>query len=935
MYVDHKSIFWFLLIPFVVSPAFGQTERSSMPDRWLGSIYYLLLSDESIELPPLVTCDEDESVDESCKEGSQGRRSDNTRLLPLRPSLTRDVHMVEIGAYPRRGANTNVRAHGYFTRPHIPPYRTSTDGRIAMQARTRTENPDGEVYHFYLFEPKRLSESFLSSKSTEDAGMTILSSRTSWKLKRSEFVDTNAEGSSMHSAICNNPEKPVRTCGTNGNNDCYDLTIITPFNNTEEEHIEIWGTDITVEVADPKTINSRIVDIRTEAPKQGAIWPGIERYLETMITSDGRLMAGRVSGARLTFEGANGQQISAGYNSAYSAYSPNFPACDPEHFESPLPISHMPYDNVIKENWEVARYPWRYPDGTVIPDGADLRATYPWLDSEGKNIFFGTSTNFEPLHETGKYEVECLDVIDDSDCDLTGEAERGDDTRSVSVVGLWTQGRTVLLDNLVNNVDWGVGKEPTRQRLAKLYDGEDGWVRVASGRTNNSDGSTLNMEGASGNINFIDSIESKFNHDENLSLKIPADVAWLMSNGTATDVVAFDDWVNPYGLISSSMVQSKTGENSDPDFERVQNSASGLFNTPAHGQVVGAGSVERVALGGVRGKGLFLRPSSALRYSVPNNQPELFDTETWYLGLFIDPRMKNDRFYRRLIEFPNGSAIDIQGLHSLSIVKPDGSREDLRFNTPLPFAEYSHLGFRINSNGNAVEVFRDGMAVFLWRNPIADGSLKVSRGDLFFGRGRSITDPRRGFHGWIDEVKLVARADRLNSEEICNKAMGSIVGLAPTSLFANTARTYPASTHQTIKAESKSANNLFRCHTDFSNNDGWVDLNNLPEQMTLLRDQILFPEGPLVFNQARPDSTENGFCLSCHADDNTSLRPTSLLPSSLMFSGVLMQNDTRRQPLQPPARIHGNIPARTWGDLPSRNLRTNNRGRSIDEFISQ
>jgi len=128
-----------------------------------------------------------------------------------------------------------------------------------------------------------------------------------------------------------------------------------------------------------------------------------------------------------------------------------------------------------------------------------------------------------------------------------------------------------------------------------------------------------------------------------------------MSNGTATDVVAFDDWVNPYGLISSSMVQAKTGASFTPNFTRVQNSVSGLFDTPIHGEIIGRGSVERVALGGVRGKGLFLRPSSGLQYSIPNSQPSSFNGETWYLGLFIDPRNKNDRFYRRLVEFPNGS----------------------------------------------------------------------------------------------------------------------------------------------------------------------------------------------------------------------------------------------------------------------------------------
>ena len=927
---------------------FAQNQVASNDVAKITPILYLLLSDQGNELGPLITCDDDPTVDESCAQGSQGRRSDDGREKPLKPSLLRDLHLVEVSDYPRANIDTNIESFGYFTRPHIPPYRTTTDGRVAMQARTRNENPNAGVFYFYLFEPKKIAGSFLSSKVTEDDednGMSILSSRSPWILNRSDFIDTDAPGSSMHSAICNDPSKPVRTCGTN---DCYDFTVIAPYNNTNDDTIEIWGTEVTVEITDPKTANSSIVDVRTATPRKGAVWPNQDRFLETMITIDGRLMVGRVSGRDITFIGANGESITGHYDSAYSAYSPNLPACDPAHFQSPLPISHMPYDDVIKANWEVGRYPWTYPDGSIIPDGVVLRATYPWLDSKGKNIFFGSSTSHEPLHQNdvgydGVYDIDCLDVINEDDCvrvnttqdDTDSDPDNGDSTRSLTVIGLWTQGRAVLMDNLLNNIDWGIRANPSWQRLVKLYHGHDGWVRVGSGRDNKSDIGRTNILGSSGNINFIDSIESKFNHDENLKLNIPADVAWLMSNGTVTDVVSFDDWVNPYGLISSSMVQAKSGSRFTPDFTRVQNSVSGRFETPAYGQIVNNGSVERVALGGVRGKGLFLRPSSGLQYQIPVDQPTSFNNETWYLGLFIDPRNKNDNFYRRLIEFPNGTAIDIQGLHSISLVNVDGNRVDKRFNASLPFAKFSHLGFRISANGQSIEVFLDGMEIFTWHNLLVGNIKPVSPGDLVIGRNSSDSDPRVGFHGWIDEVKLVANADQLNPEELCNKAMGSIVSLSAGSGFIKVAQNYPSSTHQSIKVASSSSENWFRCHTDFENNDGWVDLNNLPNTMTSLRENILFPEGPLLYNQPRPDSTRNGFCLSCHASDNSGIRPISLLPSSLTFNGVLMQNDERRQPSQPPARVHGNIPAQTWGSFPANNVQTNQNGRSIDQFISR
>jgi len=227
------------------------------------------------------------------------------------------------------------------------------------------------------------------------------------------------------------------------------------------------------------------------------------------------------------------------------------------------------------------------------------------------------------------------------------------------------------------------------------------------------------------------------------------------------------------------------------------------------------------------------------------------------------------------------------------------------------------------------------MEIFSWSTLPAGNPPPIISGTLSIGANTSATDPRVGFHGWIDEVKLVANAGRLNSEELCNKAMGSIVSVSTGSLFINQARNYPNSTHQSIKSAASSSSNWFICHTDFENNDGWLDLNKLPNELTSLRDELLFPEGPLIFNQPRPDSSGNDFCLSCHADDNTAMRPNSLLPSSLTPNNRPMQNDSRRQPSQPPARVHGNIPARTWGSLPTNNIRTNQTGRPVDEFISR
>jgi len=733
----------------------------------------------------------------------------------------------------------------------------------------------------------------------------------------------------------------------NGKNDCHHFSVITPFFNktNNKNRLEIWGTKVTVEVENPKTASSKIIDIRTEPPVQGATWPaGISVLLESTITGDGHLMVGRVAKAPLTFTGSNGSVISGDFNAVYSAYDPALPACDPTKFANVRPISHMPYDPLIKANWGVGRYQWIYPDGTEIPDGVELVATYPWVDSKGNNLFFGTSDGSKLLqgNDRARYQnqIRCLDGIS---CDLRG-VEDDDDKRAVSVLGLWTQGRTVLLDNLINNVDYGLGASLSKQRIVKMFDGtgSSSWVRLGSGTENKGDDTGDTIRGAAGNINFIDSIENKFNHDRNLRLNIPREVAWLVSNGTVTDVVAFDDWVNPNILISSEMVQSKTGAGLSENYLRVQNSATGIYKTPAYGQIVGVGEVERAAVGGVQGKGLFLRPTAGLSYLIPTDQRRVLQHDVWFVGLFVDPRMVNDLNYRRLLEFPDKSAIDLQGLHSLSFVTPAGRRYDLRLNAALPFAAYSHLGFRIHPNGMRVEVFRDGMLIQDWVNPSpsTDRMLTIQPGTLRVGSGSTTSDPTKGFHGWIDSFKVIGQAQGMKDEEICNHALGSIVALNtnidPRSPTFGKAQSIPAIFHDRIRRASGSAASLYACFDANKNKDGWVDLNALPTEVVSLRKRLLMPEaGSMVFNLPRPDSSSNSFCISCHSDDGKGRRPASLLLDALRPINIPMALDPRRVPMDSAARVFGNLPAGTWGGYPLASEIAPAEGKLIDEYIKR
>ena len=143
---------------------------------------------------------------------------------------------------------------------------------------------------------------------------------------------------------------------------------------------------------------------------------------------------------------------------------------------------------------------------------------------------------------------------------------------------------------------------------------------------------------------------------------------------------------------------------------------------------------------------------------------------------------------------------------------------------------------------------------------------------------------------------------------------------------------YPQTFHQAAQQASETIASQYLCFDHNANQDGWVDLNVLPEGVSSLRESILFPEGPLKYNQPRPDSSSNAFCLSCHSDDGSDVRPASLLIDALIIRPLILQDDDRRQPMQPPAKIFGHIPAHSFADLPATDI-TADQGRDSDEFI--
>jgi hypothetical protein len=68
----------------------------------------------------------------------------------------------------------------------------------------------------------------------------------------------------------------------------------------------------------------------------------------------------------------------------------------------------------------------------------------------------------------------------------------------------------------------------------------------------------------------------------------------------------------------------------------------------------------------------------------------------------------------------------------------------------------------------------------------------------------------------------------------------------------------------------------------------------------------LLQPAKLKFGSARPDESSNAFCISCHVSTETG--GLSLDALALDASRAL-EDDRRRQPMQPLRRIRGNVPS--------------------------
>ncbi len=877
------------------------------------------------------------------------------QAIPESPAIWREVTGV-VNDYATGSAVPK------FTRPHIPGYRTSADGRIASCV--EGSGPDGGVPRFTLFIPEKMTQPFLlnpaSSYTVSTSTVTRINVTNTYgnpSLGSGNYT-LNSAGVS-HVCLYDPGANPTVVNGE----DVYNLLVFVTSNSgtSPANKTQFFITPIQVTVSNPKTVNATIRLIAKTGPTTGTPQFSFNgSAFEPVICGDGHLLIVRVGSNNFTWTDpvTGTAHPSQGVDIVYSYYTTGNPG-DVTQWTTLIPITHAPYDTRINTKFGFAMAPFRDAEGTLLPDGKDIGGSYPWIDRDAKNLFF--ETMFDQLHyylaADGTYNhsrYPQTKVPEDPADYLQGED--GGKHQGVSFVGLWSHGKIVTIDNLNNDVDYAIGQgdsaastDPNpvtgpQERMVNLFQAnsgplgnETGWLRMGYGRA------TRKMPaGENDNGNIIDSIQNVFNF-RNFALPISLrDVTWLISDSKQADELSFDDYVDPDGFIVCEMSNlitfpsaPGTGMNNFKSWSgwngtthvfdqpvKLQNAATATTDrwiTPKNGLVLGHGRVEPAASGGVHGKGFWMDGTIGLEFTV-DAQPQNVASKTWYMGIFVDCRFPNDTTDRRLITFPDGTSVHLYGrnqilyadaggniVHRVTTPAVDTTTPSSAMDDLLPDTGWAHLAFQVSGAGTQIDFYLDGVLFDRWQDAF-QSLFQLTPGKLTLGvpAGTSVT----GFNGWVDDFKVLAH--EVDFETACNHAGGTLIGLP--SAYTGQWKTkfaarYPAWVQKEIT--TRLANNGKTTYPLYANfhdykNDNTTSRFSIPAGTVSLRQNIHFPEGPLFYNAPRPDSATNSFCSSCHQPGgNEGLDPGALTLDTTFTSAT----DPRRQPFQPSQKIFGRIPA--------------------------
>ena len=800
-----------------------------------------------------------------------------------------------------------------YTRATTPALRTSLDGRVTFTIKP-IDLDNVRKYSFNLIRPEEMGDTHFMQ---ESPGLKLLAEKTRTHLPDTHTILMDSLPDSNHATLCEDPAD--NNPRHQNNKDIYKIYVLGKSSQgipDKVKKMKLFSLPVTITVDNPKTSQAYISNVelhRDEMVVTDEIL-GFDTVFEPMVTADGRLFTGRIEGGNFKDHGfAGGNQI------FYTLLEENKSACDVTGWTTFKPIGYAPHDPEMKGKYGIADFEFRDPSGKVLGNPktstAGLRGTYPWVDRLGNNLFYHIGgSNFDDT--VGKRyggntcpDTECKEKIEGG-------------INGLAVMGRWTHGKTVLLDGYLNGTDFGVGTLPSKQAyLSELYDGIS--VRIAAGRENRAGMPPL--PGNIQNTDLVDSFENLFNYHPSLKPMTPRDVVWIVNMGTVSEEVVFDEYLDKNVVIFSDMnIAMQNGKKPSGSYNDVyykhgtlnnnnqiqwklplQNAAtSPLYKIPATGFVRGAGRVEPVAMGGLYGKGFWMGGNTEIDYELDASYNQLANQD-YYFGIFVDPRHQGKKV---LATFPKGGILTLDraanGSLTLGITSGEEAEE---IELPVNANHWFHLGIQVNPEGqraSSVAIFADGNLI---SNIEEVAGFNLGRGSLMIGQYAE--DEDEAIKGWIDEVKLIMipEGEPLNPEIKCNHARGSIVRLA-----GGDASSLQSQSVRQALAASRVAD-AYTCHTDYSE-DYIINLSKLGSSMTSVRDQLLFPEGPLEANEPRPDSSNNSFCLSCHFDDEPRLADSLTVKALTLDGSLVMKEDRRRQPMQTITNMYGFFPD-NWMDL--------------------
>jgi len=846
--------------------------------------------------------------------------------------------------------NINPNTEVDFTRPTLPPMRSTIDGRVGVNLRAKG-HPDSIVLTFNLFKPEALEEPLY--KASKEIHKSLYDSATIHEISEHSdgapslfsysemFAHSGFHGGRPHYAICDAKDKattnPYR-CGDS--NDCYRFHLVTFQSSSTSNQVAAFSREVEIEISNPKT-SLAAIDRITPLGNQlnGTIWGdpncdqdcSSETMLEPMFTSDGRLLVFRTD--KTNFDPQD---------SKYAFISTDSEACDITQFSERRTISHAPYDSDINSRYGFAKKPFKDPQGKVIPDNVIMEGTYPWVDREGKNLFMfvnnRTNTRVQgdlekTIYET-KHSIEmmgitdeeywCRDAMDKSFSPGSPKNVRATESfaglRFLTLAGEWTNGKMVSVDSLLNPFDFGHFYGNKCSQFLRLYSSGQEWIRLSGSRfvgyTNLPEG--RKYIGITGNSHFIDSPENLFHRYKNLKPYSNKDMVWTMQTGRVTQDLAFDEYVSPYVFIYSDMSGSlsfgsdglfkyqdgyqKETQSIDENQRRLQNSStSEIMDIPSYGSIKGPGRIEPVALGGIVGKGFYLSENSELTYPVEQttkNQNQ-FSNRPLHASLFVAPSNIEDTPLP-LITFPNDSVLQISR-HKVVLIDNTGEilltavlPKDLSFEN----GNFSHITLINETPKRLIKILINGNPIFVAEN--FDVPLMSEGAEIKLG-----SQSRDSLAGWIDEFKVIF--ENPNYESICNHAFGTMVHVTneASQSIKNRTQFFLESEKQILIQQLTHGQADLRplCLTDYNDPKGIVYFD-LPENVISLRDSILSPEGHAVFNENLPSFTRNSFCLNCHTASSTG----KLALDALNEGQVPSEFDVRRRPSAPPQYTSGFIP---------------------------